>query len=167
MATRTLTFKKLVDFHRKIADAHNTINGFYRFNWNEINGQFRSGIGQPAMLLESYSAELEENANATTNFNSRAMSFLVITYAGKIGAFDQQDQVLDDLENVALDIVAYLKQQHKTSDSILFGMIEKGSIRYEKVGPLFDNMYGWNVLYILKNHEPMCYEPANWTWPEE
>lgn len=166
MSIRTLTHAKLVDFHREIAQAHKQINGFYRFNWNEINGQLRRGIQTPALLLESYSAEIEENQTATTHFNRKAMSFLLIDFTGKVDNYDRQEEVLDALENVALDIVAYLKHQNKTRTSLLFGMIEQGSITYEKVGPIFDNMYGWNVLYNLKNHEPMYYDPTKWEWPD-
>jgi len=161
---RTLTFSKLVDFHRAIATAHNGIKGFFRFNINELNNRFRSGIQTPALLLESYSSSIEENPNNTTNFNNRDMSFLIIDFAGKADNYDKQDEVLDTLENVALDVMTYLKKEHKNRESILFGMLDKGSLSYEKVGPLFDNMYGWNVLYTLKNHEPLIYNEDNWTW---
>ena len=161
---RTLTHKKLVEFHQSIANAHIDINGFYRFNWNEINNRFRSGIGTPAMLLESYSAQIDENQNATTHFNRKAMSFLLLDYTGKADNYTKQEDVLDALENTALDIVAYLKEKNKDRNSFLFGMIERGSISYEKVGPIFDNMYGWNVLYTIKNHEPMCYDASKWVW---
>lgn len=163
-ATRTLTFSKLVDFHSAIASAHNTIQGFYRFNINELNNQFRSGIKTPALLLESYSSNIEENSTNTVNFNNRDMSFLLLDFTGKADNYAKQDQVLDTLENVALDIVSYLKTQHKDKNSILFGMLQQNSFRLEKVGPIFDNMYGWNILYTLKNHEPMMFNADNWTF---
>jgi hypothetical protein len=166
MADRTLTHSKLVQFHNDIATAHNGINGFYRFNWNELQNKFRSGIGKPALLLESYSAQIEENQNNTTNFNSKDMSILIIDFAGKADDYNKQEEVLDRLENVVLDVISYLKKEHKNRDSILFGMLEANSFSYEKVGPLFDNMHGWNLLYRLKNHEPMCFNPDKWTFTE-
>lgn len=165
MADRTLTHKKLVDFFRQIATANNVLKGFYRFNWNEINGLFRPGVEKPALLLESYSAEIEENINRTTHFNKKAVSFLIIDQAGAPDNYEKQEQVLDDLENTALDILAYLKHEHKNRDSFLFGLLEADSLRYEKVGPIFDNFYGWNILFTIKNHEPMRYDPLKWTWP--
>ena len=162
--SRQLTFTKLVAFHQAIATAHNSINGFFRFNINELNNQFRSGIKTPALLLESYSASIEENTNNTVNFNNRDMSFLLLDFTGNADNYNKQDLVLDNLENVALDIISYLKQQHKTKESILFGMLQPNSFRLEKVGPIFDNMYGWNILYTLKNHEPMSFNPDNWTF---
>jgi len=161
--SRVITHASLVKFHRDIATAHLGINGFYRFNWNEINGQFRSGIGVPALLLESHSFDME-NQSKTSNFKNNRVSFMVLNFTGKADAYDKQEEVLDNLENVAIDIMAYLVSQHKDKDSFLFGKLDVNSMECEKVGPVFDNMYGWNVIYSLKNHEPLCYEPDKWDW---
>ena len=156
------THNQVVGFHQQIATAHVDINGFYRFNMNEIMGQFRSGINTPALLLESHSSELESQTKMVSNFNSRKISFLLLDFAGKQGDFDKQNQVLDALENIALDIVSYLVTQNKTNGSWLFGMFDINTVQIEKVGPVFDNMYGWNVLYSLKCQEPMIFNPEKW-----
>lgn len=161
---RIVTHKPLVNFHRGIAVAHKGINGFYRFNWNEINGQFRSGIGTPALLLESHSSELESLTKGKTNFNNRSVSFLLLDFAGKVNDFDGEDDVLDNTENIILDILAYLKKLSEDKDSWLYGLYDPNNVSYEKVGPIFDNMFGWNVIYTLKNHEKMCYDPERWDW---
>ena len=73
-------------------------------------------------------------------------------------------EVLDTLENIALDIISYLVIQNKTNDSWLFGMFDINSVQIEKIGPIFDNMYGWNVLYTLKNHESMIFDATKWNF---
>jgi len=162
---RAVTHKPIVEFHQGIATAHKEINGFYRFNWNEITGQFRSGIQTPAMLLESHSAALNANSNNTATFNGRNISFLLLDFTGKADSYSKQEEVLDKLENVVLDIAAYLKKLNGDRNSWLFGKFDPNNFSYEKVGPIFDNMYGWNVLYTLKNHEPLCFEPDKWVLP--
>jgi hypothetical protein len=159
---RTVTHSPIVEFHRSIQVAHKQLNGFYRFNWNEINGMFRSGIGTPALLLESHSSGLNTNANNTTTFNGRNISFLLLDFTGKADSYDKQEEVLDTLENVGLDIAAYLKKLNGDRSSWLYGLFDPNTFRMEKVGPIFDNMYGWNVLYTLKNHESLCFEPDKW-----
>lgn len=161
---RNTTHSHLVAFHQAIAKAHKEINGFYRFNWNEINGKFRSGIGTPALLLESHSSQLTANANNTTTFNDKSVSFLLLDFTGKADDYNKQEAVLDNLENVVLDIAAYLKKENGNRYSWLYGKFDPNSFKYEKVGPIFDNMYGWNVLYAPKNHEKLCYEPDKWDW---
>lgn len=161
---REVTHKPIVQFHKSIAEAHNDLNGFYRFNWNEIAGQFRSGVSTPALLLESHSSNLNPNKNKTTHFNHRQISFLLVDFTGKADAFDKQEEVLDHMENIGLDVGSYLVKCHNDRDHFLFGKFEASTFRMEKVGPIFDNMYGWNVLFELKNHEPMCYDETKWTW---
>lgn len=161
---RLVTHKSIVKFHKDIADAYIGINGFYRFNWNEINGRFRDGIGMPTLLLESHSSELESASQQKSNFNSRRISFMLLDFAGQVNDFARQEQVLDNLENVALDIISYCILQNKTPSSWLFGKFDINSVTMEKVGPIFDNMYGWNILYTLKNHEDMKYDVDKWNW---
>jgi len=158
------THSEIVKFNEDIATAHVDIKGFYRFDMNEIIGQFRSGVSTPAFLLESHSSDLESQTKMVSNFNSRKISFLLLDFAGKAGNFDKQNEVLDRLENIALDIISYLVTQNKTNGSWLFGMFDINSVKIEKVGPIFDNMYGWNVLYELKNHEPMVLNPEKWNF---
>lgn len=163
---RTTTHTAVVEFHRSIATAHKGINGFYRFNWNEINGTFRNGIQTPALLLESHSLGLDPNANNTTTFASRHISFLLLDFTGKADNYNKQEEVLDNTENIALDIASYLKNlTNDLSFKKTYGTIDLSTLEIEKVGPIFDNMYGWNVKYTLKNHEPMCYDPIMWEWP--
>lgn len=162
---RTGTHKNVVQFHKGIATAHKEIKGFYRFNWNEINGQFRKGVPTPALLLESHSLGLDENSNKVTTFANRAISFLILDFTGKADAYDDQEEVLDNIENIALDICGYFKMINgDPSQRKSYGMIDLSTVEIEKVGPIFDNMYGWNVRYQLKNHEPMCYEESKWEW---
>ncbi len=161
---RTISHQSIVDLHRKIAAAHLQINGFFRFNWSEITGKFRSGIETPALLLESHSTELAENSNKTTHFNERRISFMLLDFTGSADNYTKQEEVLDELENVALDIIAYLVTESKNRNSFLFGKFEASSVSIEKVGPIFDNMFGWNILYTIKNHEPMCYQSEKWDW---
>lgn len=153
---------KLLQFHETIATKHKQINGFYRFNWNEIEGQFRSGVGTPALLMESHSSALSSNQNKTTNFNTQNLSIVILDFAGKTNDFDKQNQVLNANWYIALDIVSYILKESKNPQSFLYMLFNTDSVRIEKVGPVFDNMYGWNLLYELKNHEPFCFEADKW-----
>jgi hypothetical protein len=163
--TRIATHSKIVEFHKAIATAHVGINGFYRFDITELTGRLRSGIQTPVLMLESHSTDLAENSNKTVTFANRRVSFLLLNFSGKVDNYDLRESVLDDLENVALDIVAFLKKCRNDKTHWLYGMIDIDTVQVEKVGPLLDNMFGWNVIYTLKNHEPMCYDEAKWEWP--
>lgn len=162
---RDVTHKPIVKLHKDISQYHNSINGFYRFNWNEINGMLRNGVGVPVLLLESHSAKLETSPNKATTFNDRAISFLVLDNTSRPDAYDEQETVLDATENICIDIASYLKKLNDDRTSPWFGKFEASSYTYEKVGPIFGNMYGWNVTYILTNHESLCFDADKWTIP--
>ncbi|WP_313138406.1 hypothetical protein [Myroides sp.] len=163
MANKTkISHKTIVTFHKEIAEKHVDINGFYRFNWNEIEGSFRSGVATPTLLLESTSSDFSENPNKTTSFNNRRVSFLILNYAGRANDFDKQEDVLDETEAIALEISAYLKTMSNDSSSWLYGLYDVDSLKIEKVGPIFDNMFGWNVIYTIKNKQTMVMDPSKW-----
>lgn len=163
--TRIATHSKIVQFHKVIAKAHKCINGFYRFDITELTKKLRSGIKTPVLMLESHSTDLAPNANKTVTFANRRISFLLMNFTGKVDNYDLKEQVLDELEVVALDICTYLKKCSDDKNHWLYGMIDLQTVQIEKVGPIMDNMYGWNVIYTLKNHEPMCYDASKWQWP--
>ena len=94
------THSHIVDLFKLIATAHKGINGFYRMNWNEINGAFRSGIKTPALLLESHSIDMDETPDRK-HFSFRQISFLLLDFTGKADNYNKQEEVLDNLENIA------------------------------------------------------------------
>ncbi|AJH16420.1 hypothetical protein [Myroides profundi] len=34
--------------------------------------------------------------------------------------------------------------------------------KIEKVGPTFDNIFGWNVIYTISNKQTMVINPSKW-----
>ena len=108
--TRIATHSKIVEFHKAIATAHKGINGFYRFDITELTNKLRSGVQTPVLMLESHSTDLAPNANKTVTFANRRISFLLMNFAGKTDNYDLKEQVLDELEVIALDICTYLKK---------------------------------------------------------
>lgn len=161
---RLVTHKKIVQFHREIQTGHNDLEGFFRFNWNEIKNTLRSGIPTPCLALESHSSELA--GNKVSNFNHRAISFLLLDYTGSADEYDRQEDVLDHLEGIGLDICSYLMHCNQDKNHWLYGLFDVNTFKMEKVGPVFDNMYGWNILYTIKNQEKMCFDPDKWTFPQ-
>lgn len=161
--TRIATHSKIVQFHKEIAQAHKCIKGFYRFDITELTSNCVR-VETPVLMLESHSTDLAPNANKTVTFANRRISFLLMNFTGKTDNYDLKEQVLDELEVIALDICSFLKKCSDDKTHWLYGMIDLQTVQVEKVGPIMDNMYGWNVIYTLKNHEPMCYDIAKWDW---
>jgi hypothetical protein len=160
--THSITYETIKTFHQEIATKHKSINGFHRFDIQEVNNALSTTIGLPALLLEAPSTELYSETKMVSNFNRRQISFLLMDHAGASDDFDKKEDVLTQMEGIALDIQSYLVKCAKDSAHFLFGKFDINSCRIEKAGPLFDNMHGWNVLYEIKAHEPMIFDPSKW-----
>lgn len=164
MENPTISYKSIVKFHKDIAAAYVDLKGFHRFNFKEINTKMRSGVLAPCLALEAPSSELNSETNNVSNFNNREISFVIIDFGGRPDNFDKQEEVLDRMEVICLDVLAYFVEQNKNRESFLFGKFNINTVRIEKVGPIFDNMFGWNVIYTLKNHQPMKVNTEKWDW---
>lgn len=163
---RKISHTDINNLHRAIAAAHKGIKGYYRFDFSELNGSLRRGIETPVLMLESPSSQFSRNAIKTTNFKQRDISFLLLDFAGQVDAYDKQEEVLSRLEEVADDIASLLDKFRKDKNHWLYGLFDVATYKLEKVGPIMDNMYGWNVLYSLSSHNPLCFEPDKWNLPE-
>lgn len=161
---RTLTYKTIREFHKAIADAHIDIKDFYRFDIAEVNNAISDKLELPALFLEAPSSELQSQTKMVSNFNLRNISFLILDHAGAIDDYDKKETILEDTEGIALDIQSYLIKCSKDQNHFLFGKFDINSVRIEKVGPLFDNMHGWNVLYAFSAHEPMTFDESKWNF---
>nr|WP_322625636.1 hypothetical protein [uncultured Flavobacterium sp.] len=161
---QNIRHQQITEFHQAMATAHKGINGFYRFDVSELDGNFRNGVEMPVMMLESYSGTMVPNANATTHFYYRDISFLLLDFAGKTDDYDKQEEVLTRLEGVGLDICTYLNQCRHDPNHFLYMLFDAASFRMEKYGPVFENMYGWIVMYTLKAQTSMIFDPDKWNF---
>jgi hypothetical protein len=164
--TRTITNKTITAFIKSIATAHVDINGFYRFNIQEVNNALSDSIGLPALLLEAPSINLISENKMVSNFNLRNISFLIVDHVSGTDNFEAEEDVLENCEGLALDVFSYLVKCAKDQNHFLFGKFDINTVRIEKAGPLFDNMFGWNILFDMKAHEPMCYVPDKWNFSQ-
>lgn len=157
---RIVSHATIVAYHKMIATAHKKINGFFRFNFSEIENSLRRGISVPALALESHDSAIEPNENQTSTFNTRTISFMLLDFA-PYDNYQKQEEVIDNLEKIGLDIGSILERDRKDRTHWLYGKY-KGRFNMQKVGPIFDSMYGWNIVYDISNQEPMCFEDSVW-----
>ena len=160
-----ISHTQVTELHRLLALWHKEIKGFYRFDMAELAGNLRNGVQTPVLMLESYSSQVKTNANKTANFKDRDISFLLLDYAGKADEYDKHDEVLSRLEVIGDDIASMLDHLRKDRTHWLYMLFDAGTFRMEKVGPLMDGMYGWNILYTLGSKNPLCFEPEKWEIP--
>jgi len=164
-----ISHTQITQLHGLLALWHRDIKGFYRFDMAELAGNLRKGITPPVLMLETYSSQIKTSPNKTANFKDRDISFLLLDFAGKADSYDKHDEVLSSLEVIGDDIASMLDRLGKDKTHWLYMLFDAGSFRMEKVGPVLNGMYGWNILYTLGSKNPLCYDPEKWdlTTPAE
>ncbi|WP_290845753.1 hypothetical protein [Flavobacterium sp.] len=116
------------------------------------------------MLLESHDSEVRM-PNKVASFNARTISWMILDFAPNDN-FEKQEQVLDETETIALEVMSYFKKCREDHAHWLYGKYE-GDFEMQKVGPIFDNRFGWNVIIQIKNQQKMCFEAEKWNFPTE
>lgn len=159
----SISYKQIQEFHQSVADAHVDIKDFYRVDFEELQGALRTNIkGFPVLMMEAPSVVLSSESQGVSTFGTREMSILVLTNVTDRENFQETENALDTTHRIALDIVSYFKKSAQQEDHILFGRFDINTVRLEKVGPIIDNLYGWNLLYEIKSFESMIFNPAKW-----
>lgn len=159
----SISYKQIQEFTQSIANAHVDIKDFYRVDFEELQGALRTNIkGFPVLMMEAPSVVLSSESKGVSTFGTREMSLLVLTNVSERENFQETENALDTAHRIALDIVSYLKKCANDENHLLFGRFDINTVRLEKVGPIIDNLYGWNLLYEIKSFESMVFNPSKW-----
>ena len=159
----SISYSDLYNFHQLIANAHVDIRSFYRIDFAELQGALRHQVEQsPVLFMEAPSIMLSSENKGVSTFGNRANSLLILETVREIDNTQEVEDALTKTERIALDICSYLDHKSKDSSHFLFGRFDINNVAIEKVGPLIDNYYGWNILYQIKTFESMKYNPEKW-----
>lgn len=158
---RTTSHNRILEYFKKLADEHTLIEGFYRFNWNEIKSSLRNAPQGFMLLMESHAGDLEKDGTSTRN--RRTISALVLAPAPH-DDYNKQNQIFDTSEQIVLDLVSRINHdsQGLNSQSPLKWLrgFDVSSVRYDvnPGTPLFVNRYGYNFIIELPNPGDICYD---------
>lgn len=159
--TRTVDHNSIIEYFNNLATQHVDVKGFIRFDLDEARSQLRTGIALPALFLESHSSDLESQTSQVTTFNNRTVSFLILDRAGPRD-HDKINDIRTMAEAVILDIISRMKRDNKDRNHWLFQLFDVNSVVIDPGGPIFQDLYGYNVRLTIKNKEPMVYNPLKW-----
>lgn len=158
---RTITHNAIIAYFNDLATQHLQLQDFYRFDLDEARTQLRSGLKLPCLMLESHSSDLETQTNQVTTFNNRTISFLVLDRAAQRD-HDKINDIRDTAESIILDIISRMKRDNKDRAHWLYNLFDVNSVVIDPGGPIFMDLYGYNVRLTLKNKETMVYDQTKW-----
>ena len=108
------TFKNLISYFKKIASSHVSIlhteenKHFFRFELEEVLTGIKSTINYPALILEGYDFAYEDSQSDNL-IKNRNGAFILLDHATHPDDFDRIDNIYDEMEEIADDIIAKIK----------------------------------------------------------
>lgn len=131
-------YEQYISYFEDIANRHLSINWFYELDEDEILGGLRTSVKYPCMFLEIPTFGFADNR---TNTDSITPSGIVVLSSCPSNDIKRRKEILISHEEIILDIIRQLRQDDKTAKL----HIDTNQISYSKVGPHWDNCYGWRL----------------------
>jgi hypothetical protein len=144
---------------------------FARMNIEEIVNATRSDIDMThnVMILESYEGQLGDNTSDNI-IDNQSGAVMVIRHVEK-NDFAAENTAQTDSKNILFSLLSKIKKDKETfpqSDANRSnGMVKKfdfNSVSYHKVGPLFDNCYGFRLQFSFSESIDLSYKSGDWTY---
>lgn len=154
-------FEGIATNHKEIAHKEDEKH-FCRMNIEEVLTGLRSGILTPALILESFEGSLVDNKSDNI-LADRTGAFMILKKV-EVDDFTQENEYLDDCERIGLEIIKRIRRdarivpiQNRTPK--IFNL---NSVEWQKIGPLFDNFFGYRFTFKMSDTENMSYDKAKW-----
>ena len=156
-----------LQYFKSTTSLHPAIKGFYTMDINEVLGDLRQGMQYPALILNSVNGFLSENLSADNTQNLIKAGFMVIDHAESVDDFTREMQILGDTFEWSMQILSKLKNDAACGEFIR--KFDVNSIKFEMLGPVFDNDYGFMFTFDLRFFvSDLSYKPDQWlTEPKE
>ncbi len=145
----------------KLKDVAHTpaVPKFARFNIEEILAGLAHGLDPttPCLLLESFEGRLSEEGDNTMDTQDAA--FLIVQHA-ELEDFKAQNGIIDRSKKIGLKVVAKMRKDARAGTGVQH--LDRNSIGYEKVGPIFGTCFGYRFTFSFFNPISLAVDPADW-----
>lgn len=137
------------------------VKRFTRINIEEVlNSSMTLDLNNVCMTLEAYETGVDNNFS--DNLRDIKTGALMILKHATSGDLDSQDSVLSETEQVVLSIISKMKKDMR--DNVLIKHLDLGSLQINKVGPVFDNCFGWRLTFSFDEslNANVVYKTSDW-----
>lgn len=144
-----------------LASLHPSINGFYTMDINEVLGDLRQGMRYPALILNSVNGFLSTNLSSENTQNLVKAGFMIIDHSENVDDFGREIQILGNTFDWGIDILTRILNDSRCGTFIR--KLDVNSVRYEMLGPVFDNDFGFMFTMDLKFFiADLSFNPSSW-----
>lgn len=163
-----IRFADVVEYFRTVATELKVIGHsetethFCRINMDEVFGGLKTKMKFPALIMEAPDFFIydEHSDNELKGLN---IGFMVVQKV-QPGNFEKEEQALDLMEEAVTDIVSRMRKEHReySTAGIISKSFQENTVRWSKVGPLWENCFGWRVTLQVMNAQDFSYDETKW-----
>jgi hypothetical protein len=148
----------LIQYFRDLAEKHVELKGFAHGPVSRIIAGSRSDNDYPLLWLETPTLGLLDK-DGTAPFGQRSTAFVVLLSAPR-DDYAAQDAAWARAEEIALDVLSYLRKAHKAHEIALSSL---DNTQLEPVATLsVANEIGWRYEFSLGDYVSLSYGKARW-----
>lgn len=148
-------YQKYISYFEDIANRHPAINWFYELDEEEILQGLRNDVQYPCMFLEIPEISFADNGSNTDSITPVG---LVVLSACAPGDQAEKRDTLISHEAIIFDIIRQMREDDRTGQLHL----NTNQVTYAKVGPHFENCYGWRLDARLQLWADLHYKEENY-----
>jgi hypothetical protein len=153
-----------IEYFRRLAAEHREINGFYMMDINEILDGLRSTIKYPALIVENLSGSyLASNLDNPLQLINGG--FLIIDHLPSPDDFQGEVAIIDRMKLIGHQVIARMLQDYLKCETLAEKAIpgfDVNNVKFEVIGPVFDNDFGLMYSFKLIIMLDLEYNPIYW-----
>ncbi len=160
------------EFFKGIADNNKDIKYFTRISMNVEPGEsvyylqeFLNSLSEmqtPMLVSEAYVSKIEDNYSDNKLFDDRGAFFILVK--GERSDFDKNLIAYQQAEDIAIQVMAYLKEYFKKPNNIIDYDYQFRDITIDRIGPIGDSLFGARVDFKYYNNAQLKLkvDPSKW-----
>jgi hypothetical protein len=144
---------------------------FSRIDIEEVLTSMRTSLDMTTMCLVLEMLEGQLNDNISDNImNMQAGAFLLLRHVKK-GDYAAENVAMADAFKIFVKLLSKIKKDRETfpmndanRSNGLVKYFDFSSVKYNKVGPIFDNCYGLRIEFGFSESVSFAFNPNDWLY---
>lgn len=155
-------FKNLSEQHIDVAPTGTKIT-FFRLNLEEITGSMRTSIDADkyVMVLESYEHS-SKDLHSENHLREYTGAFMIIKRLAKLDDYDTENIIINKCEEIAIEISKRIYADSLDYANRIFTNIELNNFTFQKVGPLYNNWFGFRCQFNFSDTYAIEVDNSKW-----
>jgi hypothetical protein len=153
-------FKFLATNHKDILHTEEN-NHFYEMEtMEELLADLRDGLNFPLVVLECPEFIFSDPDFDNVMENSTG-SFMILVDVD-LNDYEAQRAAKDLTKKIAISFISKMRNDRKPSANTVMEGLQIDKIKGNFVGPIFENAFGWRVVFEIEQDIDLSYKEADW-----